>query len=466
MASDRAATATAADTSHAHSASGTQVPPIAGPEDLTNTGVDRGVVIGHGIETVSRWALRGIIIAVALAGLLWLLGKVWVGVLPVILALIVTSVLWPPTAWLRRHGVPAAVSAFVVLVSALSAFIGIIVAITPSLVDQSTDLANATTSGLVDLQARLAREPFNIDSATVNDFVAQARQWIQDRSGAIASGVFSGVGILSNALVTLALVLVLTFFFLKDGPSFLPFVRRITGRTAGRHVTEISMRSWNTLGGFVRTQALVSAVDAIFIGLGLVVMQVPLAFPLAILTFFGGFIPIVGAFAVGALAVLVALVSKGLTTALVVLVIIVVVQQIEGNVLQPLLQGRSMQLHAGVILLAVAGGGTLFGVIGAFLAVPFAAVVAVVLRYISEQVDLRTGDLRARDVQVATKEGEVSAQQGELAAVVTAAPVEVTTHDQEQAQHEAHVDPRLGSRLQGSARAAARAARDSWRRAR
>ncbi|MBF6768670.1 AI-2E family transporter, partial [Acinetobacter baumannii] len=150
------------------------------------------------------------------------------------------------------------------------------------------------------------------------------------------------------------------------------------------------------------------AVDAVLIGTGLVVMQVPLAFALAVLTFFGGFVPIIGAVTAGALAVLVALVSQGLTTALVVLAIVLAVQQLEGNVLQPLLQGRSMQLHAGVILLAVAAGSTLFGIVGAFLAVPVIATVAVVMRYISEQVDLRTGDLHADEVPVATKDGEIS----------------------------------------------------------
>ena len=215
-------------------------------------------------------------------------------------------------------------------------------------------------------------------------------------------------------VVTLVLVLVLTFFFIKDGPAFLPFVRRIVGRNAGRHLTEVLTRSWNTLGGFIRTQAIVSFVDAFFIGLALVLLGVPLAWALAVITFLAGFIPIVGAFTAGALAVLIALVANGLTTAIIVLVVIILVQQLEGNVLQPILQSRAMNLHPVVVLLGVAAGGTLFGIIGAFLAVPVLAVVAVVLRYIGEQIDLRTGDVTAADLAAATDEGRLTAWLGEL----------------------------------------------------
>src|SRR5699024_7705536 len=208
------------------------------------------------------------------------------------------------------------------------------------------------------------------------------------------------------------LVLVLTFFFIKDGHAFLPWLRRVSGRTAGRHLTEMLTRIWVTLGGFVRTQAIVSAVDAFFIGLGLVILGVPLAPALAVLTFMAGFIPIVGAFVAGTLAVLVALVSNGWVTAVWVLGIVLLVQQVEGNVLQPVLQSRSMRMHPGIILLSVAAGGTLFVIPGAFLAVPVAATVVVALRYLSEQVDLRTGDLTPGDLTLATPEGALTAQQG------------------------------------------------------
>ncbi|UUZ43655.1 AI-2E family transporter [Janibacter limosus] len=269
------------------------------------------------------------------------------------------------------------------------------------------------SKGLTELQDRAARAPFNIDSSTIDDAVKSATTWLQDQSGQIASGALAGASAVGSAVVTLVLVLVLVFFFIKDGPQFLPFVRRVAGERTGAHLTEVATRSWNTLGGFIRTRALVSAVDAVLIGTGLFVLGVPLAFALAILTFFGGFIPIVGAFAVGFLSVLVALVAQGPMTALFVLILIIAVQQIEGNVLQPFLRGRSMQLHAGIILLSVAVGSTIFGIVGAFLAVPVAAVTAVVLRYLSEQANLKAGIVTADEVEAESAEGEDAAEQVE-----------------------------------------------------
>lgn len=379
--------------------------------------VDRGRVIGEGITWVARWSLRLLIIALAAALVWWMLGQLWVGVFPVLLALIVTTVLWPPTGWLRRRGVHPALAAVVVILGSFLLFFGVLGAITPSLVSQSGELADSAGKGLSDLQERLSQPPFNVDSATVDDGVEKATAWLQDRGGEIASGALAGASAVGSGLVTLVLVLVLVFFFLKDGPEFLPFVRRVSGERAGAHLTEVTTRSWNTLGGFIRTQAIVSAVDAVFIGLGLVLLGVPLAFALAVLTFFGGFIPIVGAFAVGTLAVLVALVAEGPMTALIVLLLIIVVQQIEGNVLQPFLQGRSMQLHAGIVLLAVAVGSTAFGIVGAFLAVPVAAVGAVNLRYLSEQAELRSGSASVEEYRHDTAVGEEAAGRAEEAGV-------------------------------------------------
>jgi hypothetical protein len=166
---------------------------------------------------------------------------------------------------------------------------------------------------------------------------------------------------------------VLAFLFVKDGPRFLPWVRTVAGDGAGGHVAEVLRRIWKTVGDFIRTQAAVALVDAVLIGAGLAFLGVPLALPLAVLTFLAGFVPIVGAIVAGALGVLVALVSNGVGTAVIVLVLIVAVQQIEGNVLQPMLQSRSLRLHAAVVLLAVTGGSTLYGIAGAFLSVPVVA---------------------------------------------------------------------------------------------
>ena len=378
---------------------------------------DRGVLIGMGGRWLSDWALR---LAIGLVAL-WLLGKIlgflWVGILPILLALILSTVVWPPVKYMKKVGIPAALASLLSILLGLGLIAGIIALITPSIVKQAPQLVDSASIGIRRLQDWIQGPPLNIDDDQINNGINQAVGFLQERGEDIANGVFTGVSTLGSVVVTLLLVFVLTFFFVKDGPRFLPWLRGVTGRRAGRHLTEVLTRSWVTLGGFIRTQAIVSFVDAFFIGIGLVILGVPLAWALAVLTFLGGFIPIVGAFTAGALAVLVAFVSNGLTTAIIVLVLIVAVQQLEGNVLQPVLQSRSMNLHPVVILLAVAGGGTLFGILGAFLAVPVAAVVAVVIRYVSEQIDLMAGDVSASDVKPATEEGRLTAWLAEVSAV-------------------------------------------------
>jgi predicted PurR-regulated permease PerM len=303
-----------------------------------------------------------------------------------------------------------------VLILALAVAGGVLYLTARPIVAQSVDLANSAAEGIQRLQGWLTGPPLNLSSERLNSLTATAVDRLRSSAADIASGVFKGVSVVSGTVVTAVLVLVLAFFFVKDGPAFLPWLRRWTGPSIGAHLTEVLARAWQTLSNFIRVQALVSLVDAVLIGLGLVLLGVPLAPALAVLTFIAGFVPIVGAITAGALAVLVALVSNGFTTALLVLALIVVVQQLESNVLQPFLQGRSLNLHAAVVLLAVTAGGTLYGIIGAFLAVPVAAVTATVLRYISEQIALRSGEMQAADVSAKTAEGSSAAREGERAA--------------------------------------------------
>ena len=360
--------------------------------DAHRTGrAERAAAIGSGVSWLARWSLRLLIIAAAGLVLGTLIGRLWSVVLPVLLGLLLASVLWPATAWLRRRRLPPALAASVVLLVFLVVLFGTLGLLAPSVGSQLGEIATQAAAGLGRIRDYVTGPPLNLAAgqidAAVNDLTAR----LQGSATAIATSVLTGVSAVGSLLVTAALTLVLTFFFLKDGPRFLPWVDAVVGERASRHVNTVLSRSWTTLGSFIQSQAAVGFIDAVLIGIGLVVMGVPLALPLAVLTFFGGFVPIIGAFLVGALAVLVALVTKGTTTALIVLGIIFAVQQIEGNVLQPILQGRSLRLHPAVVILAVTAGSGLYGVAGAFLSVPVAAVAAVVLRYVDEVVDGGSG---------------------------------------------------------------------------
>lgn len=336
--------------------------------------------------------MQFIAVAAALWVLAWVVGRAWVILLPVLLALIVCTVLWPPVRWLRGKGLPAAAAVLLTLVLAVMVLSGVVAAVAPAIVEQSTELAQQATAGVVQVRDWLGGPPLNISEAQLDSAVDAITDRLNQSSAQIASGVFTGVGAATSTLVTAFTAVVVTFFLLKDGPRFIPWLRRTVGEPAAPHVAEVLERVWSTLGGFIRTQALVSLVDAVLIGAGLVILGIPLAYALAIITFIGGFVPFVGAFVAGGLAVLVALVSNGPVDALIVLGIILAVQQLEGNVLQPWLQSKAMKLHAVIVLLAVTLGGSTFGVVGAFLAVPVAAAAAVIIRYYDEQVGERTGE--------------------------------------------------------------------------
>jgi predicted PurR-regulated permease PerM len=348
---------------------------------------DRGAAIGHGVSWLARWSTRLALVAVGF-WLLWtLIGRLWVVVMPVLLGLLITTVLWPPARWLRSRGLPAALAATIVLLGGLAVLGGVLVLISTSIASGVPDIADSATRALGQARDWLAGPPINLGDSQLDQLLQQGIDQLQSSVGSIADGLLAGVGTVTSGIVTGILALLLAFLFVKDGPRFTPWLRGVVGERAGKHVTIVLERVWTTLGDFIRAQALVSLVDAVLIGLGLVVLGVPLAIPLAALTFLGGFIPIVGAFVAGALAVLVALVSNGLTTAVIMLVVVVVVQQVEGNVLQPVLQSRSLRLHAAVVLLAVTAGTTIYGIAGAFLAVPVVAAAAVVLRYLGEVID-------------------------------------------------------------------------------
>ncbi len=367
----------------------------------------RGPKLQRSMRSLAIYSAQFLLIAAAVVVLFWVLGKLWSILLPIVLGLLIATVLWPTTRFLRKHRWPPALAASVVLLVAVAIFVGIIAGIAPSVADQVTELSDSATTALQDVQEWLQGPPFNFGEDQIGSAVDSVINSIQDNAQNIAGYALTGVSVVGNSLLNLVLALVLVFFFLKDGPRFVPWLSAQTGPRAARHVAALSYKSWDTLSEFIRQQALVGFIDAFFIGIGLWILGVPLVIPLAVLTFFGGFIPIIGAVVAGAFAVLIALVSNGFTTALIVLGIVLLVQQIEGNVLQPIIQGRGFNLHAGVVILAVTAGSSLAGIIGAFLSVPIAALIAVIYRYVRDELDGRSPEL-APDGTQAKLEGDVS----------------------------------------------------------
>jgi predicted PurR-regulated permease PerM len=331
---------------------------------------------------LAAWSWRLLVVLAAVGLVLYLLIQLKVIVIPVIIALFLATLLVPLVHWLERRGwkhLPAVLAVFGGAVLLIAA---IVTGLVPLIGNELDTLRQRADEGVAEVQRYIASRPFGLSEADLNRYLDQARQRFTENSTGLTRGAVAGVTVAGEVITGLILCLFLTFFFVKDSERFTRWLLDFAGRQRAPHLREIGTRSATAVSGYLRGQAAVGAVDAIFIGIGLAILGVPLVVPLAFLTFVAAFLPLVGAVVAGVLAALVALVTKGVTTALLVVGLTLLVQQLEGHLLAPLLLGRAVSLHPVVIILALAAGAILGGIIGAFLAVPIAAVVTAVGTYL------------------------------------------------------------------------------------
>jgi predicted PurR-regulated permease PerM len=334
------------------------------------------------LRKLAAWSWRLLVVLAAAGLVLYLLIQLKVIVVPVIVALFLATLLVPLVRSLEARGwrhLPAVLAVFLAAVVLVAA---IIAGFIPLIGNELDDLRQRADEGVAEVQRYIASRPFGLSEEEVNRYLEQARQRFTENSSGLTRGAVAGVTLVGELITGLILSLFLTFFFVKDSERFTRWILDFVGRDRAPHLREIGRRSASAVSGYLRGQATVGLVDAVFIGIGLAIVGVPLVVPLAFLTFVAAFLPLVGAVVAGALAALVALVTKGVAAALIVVVITLAVQQLEGHVLAPLLLGRAVALHPVVIILALAAGSILGGIIGAFLAVPIAAVVTAVGTYL------------------------------------------------------------------------------------
>lgn len=325
-----------------------------------------------GLDRAAGWAWRLLVCAAALAAVVTLLWYLRVIVLPAVVALTIAPALTPLADRLRTAGLGRAAAATALLLG-LFVVAGLVAIVTGSLVQEYDELVVSVRAGLDDITDRLEGDPFNV--SLDRDLDGSVRSAWGEASTYLVSGARSGVAVLTGIVLVVALL----YFILRDGRElWRRVVERFPEAERGR-VDRAGVHAWRVLGGFVRGTALIAAIDATLIGIGLWILGVPLAFALAVVIFLGAFIPFVGATLSGLIAVLVALADGGPGIALIALGIVLGVQFLEGNFLQPVIQSRTVDLHPAVILLAVAAGGSLFGILGAYLAVPVTAVTFAVL---------------------------------------------------------------------------------------
>ncbi|MGV0810853.1 AI-2E family transporter [Mycolicibacterium boenickei] len=325
------------------------------------------------VRKVAAWSWRLLVIFAAVMALLWVVKHLEVLVVPVALATMVAALLLPAVDFMDRRGAPRGAAVALVLLASFAVVGGILSFVisqfiegAPQLVEQVTRSIDGARNWLIDGPLQLSKEQIDQAGNTAID----ALQRNQEK---LTTGALSTAGTLTELLTGALLVLFTLIFLLQGGRNIFGFVTKLFPGHVRERVRDAGRAGFHSLGGYMRATFLVALVDAVGIGTGLAIMGIPLALPLASLVFMGAFIPLVGAVIAGFLAVVVALLAKGFVYALITLGLIIAVQQLEGHVLQPLVMGRAVSIHPLAVVLAIAGGGVLAGIVGALLAVPTVA---------------------------------------------------------------------------------------------
>ncbi|MCV7151078.1 AI-2E family transporter [Mycolicibacterium pyrenivorans] len=325
------------------------------------------------VRKAAAWSWRLLVIGAAVLAVLWVVTQVQMIVVSLSIAVIVTALLLPPVDWLDRRGLPRGVGVAMVLLGGTAVLGGVLAFVVSQFISGLPALGGEVTRSIDSARDWLVDGPLGVSREQIDTFGNSAIEAVRDNQERLTSGALSTATTVTEIITGAFLVLFTVIFLLHGGRNIWAYVTRIVPSDTRQRVREAGKRGFSSLTGFVRATFFVAMVDAVGIGVGLAVMGVPLALPLASLVFLGAFIPVIGAVLTGLLAVVVALLSKGFLVAVLVLALVLAVQQIEGNVLQPLVMGRAVQIHPLAVLLAITAGAVLAGIVGALLAVPLLA---------------------------------------------------------------------------------------------
>ncbi|MFE9397435.1 AI-2E family transporter [Streptomyces flavidovirens] len=387
-------------------------PPAYAPAVAARPDPVAAVPWGMRVAAEAGWRL------LVLAGTLWVLMKIITAVQLVVLAfvaaLLVTAMLQPTVARLRRIGLPRG------LATAVTAILGFVIMglvgwfVVWQVMENLDNLSDRLKDGIEELKRWLLNSPFHVTEKQINDVAKNLTDAVGTNTEEITSAGLQGVTVMVEFLTGMLLAMFSTLFLLYDGKRIWQWTLKLVPAQARPGVAGAGPRAWRTLTAYVRGTVIVALIDAIFIGLGIWFLDVPMAVPLAVFIFLFAFIPLVGAVMSGALAVVVALVTQGVFSALMVLVVVLAVQQIEGHVLQPFILGRAVRVHPLAVVLAVAAGGLVAGIGGAVVAVPLVAVTNTVVGYLraySMEAAMHAAPEPGPVPQPATPRGETAAVQ-------------------------------------------------------
>lgn len=338
--------------------------------------------IPYGVRIAAAWAWRIGLLLVVGGALVWLLGRVSFLIIPIMVAALLAGLLYPVVAWLR-NGLPNGAAVAITVLGFVGLIAGALALVGRQLVSGFAELWQESLAGIQTIQTWLAEGPLHLTAAQIDQYIRDATTALQNNSSSILSGALSFGSTAGHFAAGLVLALFILIFFLLEGERIWGFLVRLMPRQARAATDGAGRRGWTSMVNYTRIQMFVAFVDAVGIGIGAAIIGVPLALPLSVLVFIGSFIPVVGALVTGAIAVLLALVANGPVNALIMLGIVLLVQQLESHILQPLVMGKAVALHPVAVILSVAAGSYLAGIPGALFAVPLLAVANSAIRYIA-----------------------------------------------------------------------------------
>jgi predicted PurR-regulated permease PerM len=346
-------------------------------------------------DLAAAWAWRFIVIAVALLMVLWTLKFFIVVVFPVVIALFIAALTAPVVSLLERARVPRKLAAFIVVVGGIGIVALLLTFVGQQVASSVDELSGKVSGGLGEIRDWLQTGPLNASDSQVDKWIQEIQDWLQNQGKDLGSKATELGTTLSHILAGFFIVLFATYFFLADGHVIWAWVVRIFPRAARSRADSSGRVAWRSLTQFVRATCLVAGTDAVGIMIAALVLHVPLVSAIGVIVFLGAFIPLVGAFLSGTVAVLVALVAQGPIVALLMLGGVVLVQQIEAHVLQPFLMGRFVSVHPLGVILAIAAGVITAGIVGALVAVPLAATINAVVQHLASFTDIGVSPVEA-----------------------------------------------------------------------
>lgn len=348
-----------------------------------------------GLRQATAYAWRLLVIAAALAVVIFVVIQLKLLVIPLLVAVLISALVWPGFSFLLRHRWPKWLAIIVTVLGTLAIIAGLVWVAVWQISRQFGSVRKQTEASVQQFREYLISGPLHLSAQQIDDGLTRAGTFLQQQGEVIWTGALTIGSTIGHVATGVLLTLFILLCLLADGGGIWRWTTRLFPRAARPAVDGAGRAGWRTIKSYARTQLLVATIDAIGIGLGAFLLGVPLSIPIGVLVFLGAFIPFVGAVATGALAVFIALVYNGPLIALFMLIVVLGVQQFESHVLHPILMGSAVKVHPLAVVLVVAGGAMIGGIAGALFAVPLAAFVNVVAVYLSTKAWKRDGETLA-----------------------------------------------------------------------